>query len=136
MCDPRRCRGSHPLESVALPTSLFDREHVNQTESLPVSKDRRDDLIDISSNNLVAFGDFRAAQQILALSPVESSPHLTLSRFFQAQLVKTDNLILIGGKKANPWVYLFDDTMAFSLDYDPATRTPLRNEPALRLTAV
>ena len=69
----------------------------------------------------MAFGDFRAAQRILALSPVGSSLHLTLSRFFQAESVKTDNLILIGGKKANPWIYLFDDQMNFSLDYDDAT---------------
>jgi len=90
-------------------------------ESLPVSKDRRDDIIDIYSHNLVAFGDFRAAQRILALSPVGSSLHLTLSRFFQAESVKTDNLILIGGKKANPWIYLFDDHMNFSLDFDTAS---------------
>jgi hypothetical protein len=106
----------HPV----LLSDYIDREYVKQTESLPVSKDRRDDLIDIYSHNLVAFGDFRAAQRILALSPVESSLHLTLSRFFQAELVKTDNLILIGGKKANPWIYLFDDHMNFSLDYDAA----------------
>jgi hypothetical protein len=106
------------------PVSLSDyinRQFMNETESLPVSKDRRDDLRDIYSHNLVAFGDFRAAQRILALSPVGSSLHLTLSRFFQAESVKTDNVILIGGKKANPWVYLFDDQMAFSLDFDAAS---------------
>jgi hypothetical protein len=111
-------------ELTGLPVSLpeyINRQYMNETESLPVSKDRRDDLIDIYSHNLVAFGDFRAAQRILALSPVGSSLHLTLSRFFQAESVKTDNLILIGGKKANPWVYLFDDQMAFSLDFDAAS---------------
>lgn len=106
----------HP---VPLP-DYIDRRYISETESLPVSKDRRDDLMDIYSHNLVAFGDFRAAQRILALSPVGSSLHLTLSRFFQAESVKTDNLVLIGGKKANPWVYLFDDQMTFSLDYDNA----------------
>ncbi len=103
------------------PTSLSDyinRQYTNETASLAVSKDRNDDLTDIYGHNLVAFGDFRAAQQILALSPVGSSLRLTLSRFFQAESVKHDNLILIGGKKANPWVYLFDGQMTFSLDYD------------------
>jgi hypothetical protein len=110
-------------ELTGSPISLSDyinRQFMNETESLPVSKDRRDDLRDIYSHNLVAFGDFRAAQQILGLSPVGSSLRLTLSRFFQAESVKHDNLILIGGKKANPWVYLFDDQMNFSLDYDDA----------------
>jgi len=107
----------HP---VSLP-DYINRQYMNETESLSVSKDRHDDLRDIYSHNLVAFGDFRAAQRILALSPVGSSLHLTLSRFFQAESVKTDNLILIGGKKANPWVYLFDDQINFSLDYDDAS---------------
>ena len=122
------------------PISLSDyinRQYMTETESLPVSKDRRDDLANIYSHNLVAFGDFRAAQQILALSPVGSSLRLNLSRFFQAESVKHDNLILIGGKKANPWVYLFDDQMTFSLDYDDArglgyilNRHPLAGESA------
>ncbi len=99
-------------------SDYINRQYLNETGSLPVSKDRRDDLSDIYGHNLVAFGDFRAAQEILALSPVGSSLHLTLSRFFEAESVKHDNLILIGGKKANPWVYMFDDQMNFSLDYD------------------
>jgi hypothetical protein len=110
-------------ELTGRPISLSDyinRQYINETESLPVSKDRRDDLTNIYSHNLVAFGDYRAAQEILALSPVGSALRLTLSRFFQAESVKHDNLILIGGKKANPWIYLFDDRMNFSLDYDPA----------------
>jgi hypothetical protein len=106
----------HPISL----SNYINREYMNETNSLPVSKDRRDDLSNIYGHNLVAFGDFRAAQQILALSPVGSSLRLTLSRFFQAESVKHDNLILIGGKKANPWVYLFADQMTFSLDYDDA----------------
>jgi len=105
------------------PISLSDyinRQYMSETESLPVSKDRREDLSNIYGHNLVAFGDFRAAQQILALSPVGSSLHLTLSRFFQAESVKHDNLILIGEKKANPWIYMFDDQVNFSLDFDDA----------------
>jgi len=127
-------------ELTGRPVSLsdyIDRQYMNEAESPAVSKDRRDDLGDIYSHNLVAFGDFRAAQRILALSPVGSPLQLTLSRFFQAESVKTDNLILIGGKKANPWVYLFDDQMNFGLDYDMpsglgyvANRHPLPGEAA------
>jgi hypothetical protein len=106
----------HPISL----TDYINRRYMSETRSLPVSQDRRDDLADIYSHNLVAFGDFRAAQEILALSPVGSSLRLTLSRFFQAESVKHDNLILIGGKKANPWIYLFDDQMNFSLAYDDA----------------
>ncbi len=34
--------------------------------------------------------------------------------------MKRNSFILIGGKKANPWVRLFDDQMNFSLAYDNA----------------
>jgi hypothetical protein len=108
-------------EMTAYPVSLSEyisRRYTTETGSLPLSQDRRDDLANIYGHNLVAFGDFRAAQQIFALSPVGSSLHLTFSRFFQADSVKTDNLILIGGKKANPWIDLFDEQMNFSLDFD------------------
>jgi len=123
----------HP---VSLP-DYINRQYMNGTDKLPISQDRRNDLADIYSHNLVAFGDFRAAQQILALNPAGTSLHLTLSRFFQAESLKNDNLILIGGKKANPWIYLFDDQMTFSLDYDDAqglgyiaNRHPHTNEAA------
>ena len=66
-------------------------------------------------------GDFHAAQQILALTPLSPSLHLTYSRFYTADSIKRNSFILIGGKKANPWVRLFDDQMNFSLDYDDAS---------------
>jgi hypothetical protein len=46
--------------------------------------------------------------------------HLTLARFYEADSIKRDNVVLIGGKKANPWVRLFDEQLNFSLEYDNA----------------
>ena len=92
--------------------------YMRQIETLDLSPDRRRDLEQIFNRNLVSFGDFRAAQQILALAPVSSSLRLELSRYYMADSLKHDNVILIGGKKANPWVSLFDEQMNFSLNYD------------------
>jgi len=105
------------------PISLGDylsRNYMRQVQASDVSPDRRFDLNQIYNRNLVTFGDFRAAQQILALTPVSSSLHLALSRYYMADSIKRNNVILIGGKKANPWIRLFDDQMNFSLDYDAA----------------
>jgi hypothetical protein len=127
-------------EIVGHPMTLPD--YLNHRYSVPVetgdvSPDRRADLTAIFNHNLVAFGDFRAAQQILALNPIGSSLHLTLSRFYGADSLKSNSAILIGGKKANPWVRLFDDKMNFSLDYDDdraqgfiANRHPQPGEPS------
>jgi hypothetical protein len=103
------------------PMSLSDylnHNYMRLPQSLNLSSDRIADLNGIFAHNLVTMGDFRAAQQILALTPLSPSLHLTFSRFYTADSVKRNSFILIGGKKANPWVRLFDDQMNFSLDYD------------------
>jgi hypothetical protein len=108
-------------EIIGHPMSLSDylnHSYMRLPQSLNLSADRINDLNGIFSHNLVTMGDFHAAQQILALTPLSSSLHLTFSRFYTADSVKRDSFILIGGKKANPWVRLFDDQMNFSLGYD------------------
>jgi hypothetical protein len=105
------------------PMSLSDylnHNYMRLPQSLDLSSDRIADLNGIFVHNLVTMGDFHAAQQILALTPLSPSLHLTFSRFYTADSVKRNSFILIGGKKANPWVRLFDDQMNFSLDYDNA----------------
>ena len=99
-------------------SDYLNHNYVRQPQSLDLSSDRLADLNGIFAHNLVTMGDFHAAQQILALTPLSSSLHLTFSRFYTADSVKRNSFILIGGKKANPWVRLFDDQMNFSLDYD------------------
>ena len=103
------------------PMSLNDylnHSYMRLPQSLNLSTDRINDLNGIFAHNMVTMGDFHAAQQILALTPLSSSLRLKFSRFYTADSVKRDSFILIGGKKANPWVRLFDDQMNFSLDYD------------------
>jgi len=101
------------------PVSLdeyLSHEYTRQILQAGLSQDHRDDLSRIFSHNLVTFGDVHAAQQIFALDPGSSSLHLTVPRFYEADSLKRNNVILIGGKKANPWVYVFDDRLNFALD--------------------
>jgi hypothetical protein len=101
----------------------LDQTYINGVHSSDMSVDRKADLDRIFSHNLVTFGDLRAAQQILALDPLSSSIQLTAARFYSADSIKRDNVILIGGRKANPWVFLFENQMNFSLDQDNHTLT-------------
>jgi hypothetical protein len=108
-------------EIIGHPMSLSDylnHNYMRLPQSLNLSSDRITDLNGIFAHNLVTMGDFHAAQQILELTPLSPFLHLTFSRFYTADSVKRNSFILIGGKKANPWVRLFDDRMNFSLDYD------------------
>ena len=128
------------------PMSLSDylnHNYMRLPQSMNLSSDRIADLNGVFAHNLVTMGDFRAAQQILALTPLSPSLHLTFSRFYTADSVKRNSFILIGGKKANPWVHLFDDQMNFSLDYDNehsqsfiANRHPQAGEQAVYAVAM
>ena len=103
------------------PISLGDylnRNYMRQIQSSDLSPDRKFDLDQVFSHNLVTFGGVRAAQLVLALIPVTSSTNLTLSRYYVADAIKRNNVILIGGRKANPWVHLFDDQTNFVTDFD------------------
>jgi hypothetical protein len=105
------------------PISLYDylsRGYMRQIQSSNLSAERKEDLDQIANHNLLTFGAVRAAQQIIAAVPDPDSHalDLTLTRYYSADQIKRDNFILIGGKKSNPWVHIFDDQMNFITDYD------------------
>jgi hypothetical protein len=120
------------------PISLNDylnRDYLSQLQSQDLSQDRRDDLNLIVKRNYGSLGDFRATQRIVALDPLGKIIHLYYARDYTPSLIKQDNVILIGSRKSNPWVDLFERTMNFSVEYDPnryvsfvRNRAPLAGE--------
>jgi hypothetical protein len=120
-----------PDDSLSLITDLvhhpislgdyLDRTYMRDVQSSDLSADRKSDLDQIYSHNLITFGGVRASQQMLAQIPAASPTHLTLSRYYTADAIKRNNVILIGGRKANPWVHLFDDQLNFVTDFDDRT---------------
>lgn len=98
-----------------------DREFIRRFEnSTAMSADRKQDVDQVFSHNLVTFGAVRAAQLILKLIPSSYPNYLTLARYFTADDINRNNVILIGGQKALPWDYLFDSQLNFITDYDYA----------------
>lgn len=103
------------------PISLGDylsREYMRQIQSLDISADRKAAVDQIFSHNLVTFGGVRAAQQILAEIPPPYSRSFTFARYYTADEIKRNNVVLIGGKKSEPWDHLFDGKVNFVTDYD------------------
>jgi hypothetical protein len=123
------------------PVSLEDylsRNYMRQIQSLDIGPDRKADLDQLFAHNLVTFGGVRAAELVLNQIPATSSSNLALARYYAADSFKRHNVILIGGKKANPWVHLFDDQLSFITDFDDAhsqafvsNRNPKPGEQAL-----
>lgn len=83
-----------------------------------MSSDRKEDLYQILDHNLVTFGAVRAAQEILNEIPNSYPRYLTLSRYYTADEIKRNNVVLVGGKKAVPWDHVFDGEVNFVTDYD------------------
>jgi hypothetical protein len=105
------------------PLTLRDymsRDFIQQIQSSNMSADRKEDVHQVLGHNLVTFGAVRAVQSLLAEIPATDPHYLTLARYFTADEIKRDNVILIGGKKAVPWDDLFDDQLNFVTDYDYA----------------
>jgi hypothetical protein len=124
-------------KSISL-SDYLDHNFIRPANGEERSPNRQQDLQTIFNHNLVTLGDFHAAQQVLGLAPIVPSLHLTLARFYGADSIKRNNVILIGGKKANPWVRLFDEKLNFTLEYDNlhsqayvANRKPMAGEQAV-----
>lgn len=83
-----------------------------------LSADRKQDLNQIFSHNLVTFGAVRAIQSVMGEIPPSYPRYLTLARNFTADQLTRSNAVLIGGPKSNPWGQLFDNILNFNTDYD------------------
>jgi len=97
----------------------LNRSYVDTIESADMSPDRREDLRLIIQRNFGSMGDFRVARRIGALDPLGRNIHIYSARAYEPTLVKQDNVILIGGRKSNPWVDLFSSRLNFTVEYDP-----------------
>jgi hypothetical protein len=116
-------RIDHQLTQSQKLTGIFFRSVRNQlypTQGFPIGgiKDRKYDLNQIFSHNLITFGSVRAAQEIMRDIPSGYPRYLTLSRNFTADQLTRNNAVLIGGMKSVPWDHVFDDLLNFITDYD------------------
>ena len=128
-------------DMTGIPVSLGDyvnRSFVRRVQSLPLSADRQGDVLQVYNHNLVTFGAIRAAQMIQRQIPANYPRELIWTRYYTADQLKSNNVVLIGGRKAIPWDHLFDDQVNFITDYDDAhsrgfirNRNPKAGEQAL-----
>ena len=91
-------------------------DYLRQIMASDLSADRKADVNDIFGHNLITYGAVVAAMRIIAIDPTSTTLHLTAARFYGSDALKRDNVILLGGKKANPWLYVFDDQLNFDLE--------------------
>jgi hypothetical protein len=98
----------------------LNRSYMEKIEASHLSPDRKADLRLIIERSHGGIGDFNAAQRVWALDPVSPRLHLLFARDYSADLIKRDNVVLIGGQEANPWVTLFTTQLNFTILYNAA----------------
>ncbi|HVU48093.1 MAG TPA: hypothetical protein VHD85_18335 [Terracidiphilus sp.] len=67
----------------------------------------------LASKSLGNTSEFKLAQRILGLDPLQKKVHLYSARQYMPALVRQDNIILIGGRISNPWSELFEGKLNF-----------------------
>jgi hypothetical protein len=104
-------------EQIPLNTYLSNN-YLNSLHDSALSLERQKDIEMVTSRGFGSLGDFHVAQRLAALDPTAKRIILFSARDYRAQKLKDDNVILIGSKKSNPWVNLFEGNMNFTLAYD------------------
>lgn len=70
----------------------------------------------ISNWGLGSSDEFEVAQRVLALDPTRQKLHLYLARKYPPDLIRRDNVILMGSRYGTPWAELFENRMNFTFD--------------------
>ncbi|SNT44099.1 hypothetical protein SAMN05421770_1181 [Granulicella rosea] len=76
-------------------------------------KQEHKDLGMILSRNNGSIGDFRVAQRISALDTRANATHLLFAREYSPDALRHGTSILLGSRRSNPWVELFEDKMVY-----------------------
>jgi len=98
--------------------SYLNQDYAALGRSPVLSPTERDDILRLLSRNNGSIGDYKVAQQIIALDPVSKDIKLQFSREYSAEQMKLGNVILIGSRKSNPWDDLFEGNLNFTIGSD------------------
>lgn len=101
-------------------SDYLDRTYVSRIQASNLEPTRKADLEMIMNRNNGSLGDFRVAQRILKLDPGSTKLDIAYAREYMADSIERNNVILIGSQKSNPWVDLFYNRLAFTIEYDAA----------------
>jgi hypothetical protein len=103
-----------------------------------VSTDTRRAVSLVLDRNNGSTGDFLAAKRFIDLDGDSPAVKLASARSYTPENIKSNNVILIGGRESNPWVDLYKDRMNFFMEYEQAgqrsyvvNRAPAPGEPSV-----
>jgi hypothetical protein len=101
-------------------SDYLDYSYKSLADDPRLSADTRAALKLVLERNNGSIGDFLAAERFLDLDAHSPAVKLAGARSYMPESIKTNNVILIGGRESNPWVELYRSRMNFFVEYQPA----------------
>lgn len=126
-------------DSIALTQSLsnraitlkdyLSRSYLSQMQGNDISPDKQAAMSRILAWNLGSPEEFALARRIEALDPLNNHFRVYNARFYMADLIRQDNVILIGARKSNPWAEVFEDRTNFAVNFASDGITVINRSP-------
>lgn len=110
------------------PLSLDEVLQRKFADALPpnLTEDERTRTLAIVDRRYTSLSDVELVGKVLQLrQPGQPVPILTIARDYQMRAFKTNNVILLGSKRSNPWVELLEPSMNFRFHYPNGQRDPI-----------
>jgi hypothetical protein len=110
------------------PLSLDEVLQRKFADALPpnLTEDERTRTLAIVDRRYTSLSDVELVGKVLQLrQPDQPVPILTIARDYQMRAFKTNNVILLGSKRSNPWVELLEPSMNFRFHYPDGQRDPI-----------
>jgi hypothetical protein len=106
-----------------------NRDYQKLLNAIPPGDGLRESASRLTHRRYTSIGDANLARSISWLANTRSDRLLIMhARDFQPLRLKTDNVVLIGGKRSDPWAELFEPQMNFQYTYEgPRSYTVIRN---------
>lgn len=110
------------LQDISKSSFSFDdylsRRYISQLQAQPLNPETRAAMNRIAVWNLGSQDEFKLAERFQALDPLGRKIHLYNAHDYMPDLLKRDNVILIGGQISNPWDELFESRTNFITRFD------------------
>lgn len=101
----------------------LDRELWHRAEMLNAQPDLQTATRAAAEKQYTSLADAHILASLSTIMARESvQPQMIFARDFNVRHLKTDNVILLGSKRANPWVELFEKRMNFQFRFEFASR--------------
>lgn len=102
----------------------LNRSYINELQKPGLDPQVHAMLAMLGRRTLVSRGEFAMAQHLNDLDPLNSQIHFYFARNYMPSMLKRHNVILFGTQLSNPWIEIFDNRLAFTIQRNPNVVDP------------